>query len=79
MSSDRRPLSSVGAYRQAGISPRNTGLLPSTMAQIDQWRACPKFEEAMLLGHLRSQKHNLPKPELWKLKRFQYIPGHGVN
>ena len=74
-----RSVCSCCVLTRGGISPRNTGLLPSTMAHIDQWRACPKFEEAMLLGHLRSQKHNLPKPELWKIKRFQYIPGHGVN
>ena len=71
----RRPLSSVSAYRRAGIEPRSNALLPSTQQSIEQWRSLPKYEEAMLLGHLKAQNDFMQrsKPPLWKLSRYEFV------
>ena len=71
-SSPRRKLSSIAAYRKAGIDPTYS-LLPSTTAHIERWRSYPKFEEQMMLGYLKSQSHNLVPQPPWRIKRFQNV------
>ena len=73
--SPRRPLSSVGAYRKAGLDPNNWPLQPSTTRRIEQWRSLPKYEEQMMLGQLRAMAGagQLAPPPSWKLKRFQNV------
>lgn len=70
----RRPLTSVPAYRAAGLQPGSNALLPSTRASIEEWRTLPKYEEALLLGHLKSQKDRFAKAPLWKLRRYEFVP-----
>jgi len=59
----RRPLSSVGAYRSAGLDP-------TTSARVEAWRSSPKYEEQMLIGMLKARPPAQPPP-LWKLRRFE--------
>ena len=73
-SSPRRPLTSVSAYRQAGLKPDAWPLLPSATAAIEEWRKSPKYEEQMLLGHLRSQRERLAPPPPWKMRQFEMVP-----
>ena len=72
-SSTRRPLSSVTAYREAGLDPQAWPLTPSASSRIESWRSLPKYEEQMLLGHLKSQKANLAPPPPWTMKKFQNV------
>ena len=69
----RRPLTSVSAYRQAGLTPNAWPLTESATAVIESWRACPKYEEQMLLGHLKSAGDRLKPPPPWKMRRFQMV------
>ena len=71
---NRRPLSAVSAYRKAGIEPRGNQLLKSTTDKIEQWRSRHKYEEALLLGHLKAQMTNQVKPPPWKMRQFEFVP-----
>jgi len=75
--SARRPLTSVPAYRRAGLDPQ-WSLLPSTTESIQKWRTLPKYEEQMMLGILKSQTDSLKNNKavtssLWKMKRFEQV------
>jgi hypothetical protein len=72
-SGGRRPLSSIGAYRQAGLNPQAWPLSPRATSVIEHWRSAPKYEEQMLLGHLRSERERLRPPPAWKLKQFEKV------
>ena len=73
--SPRRPLTAVSAYRRAGLDPDTfNSLLPSTATAIENWRASSKYEEQMLLGHLRAEKARLKAKPLWKLPQFERVP-----
>lgn len=72
---DTRPLTSRSAYRSAGLDGHAcSSLLPRTRAKIEQWSSLPKYEEQMMLNHLKSQKDQLGHAPLWKLKRYQMVP-----
>ena len=70
-----RPLTSVPAYRRAGLDNHayNT-LRPSTRQSIEEWRTFPKYEEQMMLGHLKANSDKLGNGPLWKLKRYEKVP-----
>ena len=72
--SPRRPLTSVSAYRQAGLQPDAWPLLPSATKAIEEWRMAPKYEEQMLLGHLRSKREQIAPPPAWKMRKFEMVP-----
>ena len=74
--SPRRPLTSIGAYRSVGLDPSAWPLEPRATAVIENWRAAPKYEEAMLLGTLKAAKASgkLGPPPPWKMRQFERIP-----
>ena len=74
--SPRRPLTSIGAYRSVGLDPSAWPLEPRATAVIENWRAAPKYEEAMLLGTLKAAKASgkIGPPPPWKMRQFERIP-----
>ena len=75
--SARRPVTSVTAYRNVGLTP-DYMLLPQATALLEHSRGGPKVEEQIMLGFMKSNQARLaPRPH-WKMKRFEMIRGTGL-